>query len=92
MKYFHRSEQHEKDLQEDAAKRVSLSAANLPSICFYTFFPTHRTLNTVEISRDGRMVAGGFADSSVRLWDMNKSPGKSKEKENVYKSVVCEQR
>lgn len=34
----------------------------------------------MEISEDGSMVAGGFSDSSVRLWDLKKS---AKDKEKV---------
>eukprot|EP00026_Physarum_polycephalum_P004444 Phypoly_transcript_04463.p1 GENE.Phypoly_transcript_04463~~Phypoly_transcript_04463.p1 ORF type:complete len:668 (+),score=124.44 Phypoly_transcript_04463:86-2005(+) len=83
------SEQFENEIQEDVAKRVTLSATALPSICFYTFFHTHRSLNTAEISCDGSLVAGGFADSSVRLWDLKKS-AKEKEKKQVQKRKLRE--
>lgn len=83
------SEQFENTQQEDASKRVTLSATALPSICFYTFFHTHRSLNTAEISRDGSLVAGGFSDSSVRLWDLQKS-AKEKEKKQAQKRKLRE--
>lgn len=80
------SEQFENEVQEDANKSVHLSPSSLPSICFYTLFHTHRSLNTVDISRDGSMVAGGFADSSVRLWDLKKS-AKDKEKQTQKRKL-----
>ncbi|RPA86615.1 WD40 repeat-like protein [Ascobolus immersus RN42] len=46
----------------------------LPSIAMYTFHHTHNGLNTVEFSRDGRYVAGGFAESYVRIWDLTGKP------------------
>jgi WD40 repeat protein len=34
------------------------------------------SLNTMDFASDGSFVAGGFADSSVRLWNLKKSPNK----------------
>ena len=57
---------------QDLRKRVQLSAASLPSVCLYTFLNTHQSLNTVEISSDAQMVAGGFANSEIKLWNVAK--------------------
>ncbi|KAH6757362.1 hypothetical protein C2S51_038859 [Perilla frutescens var. frutescens] len=51
---------------------VQLSSMALPSISFYTFINTHDSLNRKSISHDGSMVAGGFSDSSLKVWDMAK--------------------
>ena len=48
----------------------------MPSVAFYTFTHAHGFLNCATVSRDAAIVAGGFADSAVRVWDMNKAvPG-----------------
>ncbi|KAL9678091.1 hypothetical protein QQ045_015930 [Rhodiola kirilowii] len=62
----------EQSILEDLRNRVQLSSAALPSVSFYTFLNTHNTLNCAAISPDGSMVAGGFADSSLKVWDMAK--------------------
>eukprot|EP01116_Phalansterium_solitarium_P021081 TRINITY_DN6434_c0_g1_i1.p1 TRINITY_DN6434_c0_g1~~TRINITY_DN6434_c0_g1_i1.p1 ORF type:complete len:651 (-),score=33.48 TRINITY_DN6434_c0_g1_i1:10-1962(-) len=69
------TEQAELDYLKDLGNRVTLSSSVLPSICFYTVFHSHGSLNTLDVSPDGSLVAGGFADSSVRLWDMMKPKG-----------------
>ncbi|EIE22407.1 putative TAF5 [Coccomyxa subellipsoidea C-169] len=62
----------EAELLEDLESRISLSDAALPSAVFYTFVNTHQSLNCVSFSSDGAMIAGGFADSSVRVYDASK--------------------
>ncbi|KAH6761508.1 TBP-associated factor 5 [Perilla frutescens var. hirtella] len=62
----------EQSLLEDLRNRVQLSSMALPSISFYTFINTHDRLNCASISHDGSMVAGGFSDSSLKVWDMAK--------------------
>lgn len=57
---------------DDLRNRVQLSSAALPSVSFYTFINTHNTLNTASISHDGSLLAGGFSDSSLKVWDMAK--------------------
>mmetsp|Transcript_5675 Transcript_5675/g.6154 ORF Transcript_5675/g.6154 Transcript_5675/m.6154 type:complete len:662 (+) Transcript_5675:56-2041(+) len=52
--------------------RVALSSKQLPSIACYTFFNTYDGLNCVAISDDCSLVAGGFEDSSIRIWDLQK--------------------
>eukprot|EP01104_Vermistella_antarctica_P008364 TRINITY_DN2087_c1_g1_i1.p1 TRINITY_DN2087_c1_g1~~TRINITY_DN2087_c1_g1_i1.p1 ORF type:complete len:655 (+),score=160.78 TRINITY_DN2087_c1_g1_i1:295-2259(+) len=65
------SEQLELDLINDVRKRVRLSANALPSVCCYTLLNTHDRLNCIDISDDGSMVCGGFADSVIKLWELN---------------------
>ncbi|KAI3463531.1 hypothetical protein Pfo_020194 [Paulownia fortunei] len=62
----------EHSILEDLRNRVQLSSVALPSISFYTFINTHNSLNCASISHDGSMVAGGFSDSSLKVWDMAK--------------------
>ncbi|KAK3036809.1 hypothetical protein RJ639_030501 [Escallonia herrerae] len=62
----------EHSILEDLRNRVQLSSVALPSVSFYTFINTHNGLNCSSISHDGSLVAGGFSDSSVKVWDMAK--------------------
>ncbi|PIN00738.1 hypothetical protein CDL12_26757 [Handroanthus impetiginosus] len=62
----------EQSILEDLRNRVQLSSMGLPSVSFYTFINTHSSLNCASISHDGSMVAGGFSDSSLKVWDMAK--------------------
>ncbi|KAI8569275.1 hypothetical protein RHMOL_Rhmol02G0266300 [Rhododendron molle] len=62
----------EHSILEDLRNRVQLSSVALPSVSFYTFVNTHNGLNCSTISSDGSLVAGGFSDSSLKVWDMAK--------------------
>ncbi|GMY29191.1 transcription initiation factor TFIID subunit 5 [Fagus crenata] len=62
----------EKSILEDLRNRVQLSSVSLPSVSFYTLINTHNGLNCSSISHDGSLVAGGFSDSSLKVWDMAK--------------------
>ncbi|KZV57940.1 protein with unknown function [Dorcoceras hygrometricum] len=62
----------EHTILDDLRNRVQLSGGALPSISFYTFINTHDGLNCASISNDGSLVAGGFSDSSLKVWDMAK--------------------
>ncbi|RVW65263.1 Transcription initiation factor TFIID subunit 5 [Vitis vinifera] len=62
----------EQSILEDLRNRVQLSSMALPSVSFYTFINTHNSLNCSSISHDGSLVAGGFSDSSLKVWDMSK--------------------
>ncbi|XP_030523603.1 transcription initiation factor TFIID subunit 5 isoform X1 [Rhodamnia argentea] len=62
----------EQSILEDLRNRVQLSSSALPSVSFYTFINTHNCLNCSSISQDGSLVAGGFSDSSLKVWDMAK--------------------
>eukprot|EP00897_Mesotaenium_endlicherianum_P009273 jgi/Mesen1/8374/ME000468S07809 len=68
-----RSEDAERQVLEDLRRRVRVSAQALPSVCFYTFLHAHSNLNCVALSPDGALVAGGFSDSSIKIWDMAKA-------------------
>ncbi|KAJ8461763.1 hypothetical protein OPV22_034689 [Ensete ventricosum] len=72
----------EKAILEDLRNRVQLSSLALPSICFYTFINAHNGLNCSAISQDGSLVAGGFSDSSLKVWDMSKIGQSAKPGEN----------
>eukprot|EP00891_Asterochloris_glomerata_P003035 jgi/Astpho2/3035/Aster-03343 len=50
--------------------RAELSPEDLPSAVLYTFVNTHKSLHCATTSEDGTLVAGGFADSSVRVFDV----------------------
>lgn len=82
------SEAAEAEHLEDISKRISLSASSLPSICFYTLFHSHQNCNTIEIARDGSTVAGGFADSTVRIWDLKKKNFQGKVRKEDYTTLV----
>ncbi|XP_077222566.1 TBP-associated factor 5 isoform X2 [Tasmannia lanceolata] len=62
----------EHSIIEDLRNRVQLGSLALPSVSFYTFINTHNGLNCSSISHDGSLVAGGFSDSSLKVWDMSK--------------------
>ncbi|XP_047167667.1 transcription initiation factor TFIID subunit 5 [Vigna umbellata] len=62
----------EQSILEDLRNRVQLSNVALPSVSFYTFINTHNSLSCSSISHDGSLIAGGFSDSSLKVWDMAK--------------------
>uniref|UniRef100_A0A804KMN9 TFIID subunit TAF5 NTD2 domain-containing protein n=1 Tax=Musa acuminata subsp. malaccensis TaxID=214687 RepID=A0A804KMN9_MUSAM len=62
----------EQAILEDLRSRVQLNSLALPSISFYTFVNTCNRLNCSSISQDGSLVAGGFSDSSLKVWDISK--------------------
>ncbi|KAG8551636.1 hypothetical protein GDO81_004190 [Engystomops pustulosus] len=57
-------------IMKEAAKRVRLGPDCLPSICFYTFLNAYQGLSAVDVTDDSSMIAGGFADSTVRVWSL----------------------
>ncbi|KAK8916869.1 hypothetical protein KSP39_PZI022521 [Platanthera zijinensis] len=63
----------EQSILDDLRNRVQVSSTALPSVNFYTFVNTHNGLNCTSISYDGSLVAGGFSDSSLKVWDMSKA-------------------
>ena len=51
--------------------RATVSPTDPPSCAFYTFLNTNQTLSSsVAFSQDGSLVAAGFDDASVRLYNM----------------------
>ncbi|KAK9387045.1 WD40-repeat-containing domain protein [Lipomyces mesembrius] len=57
---------------KDARSRLNIGPiqASLPSVCMYTFHNTYDGLNCLEFSEDSTLVAGGFADSYVKVWSL----------------------
>ncbi|XP_029466153.1 transcription initiation factor TFIID subunit 5 [Rhinatrema bivittatum] len=53
---------------KESTKRVRLGPDCLPSICFYTFLNAYQGLTAVDMTDDSSLLAGGFADSTVRVW------------------------
>lgn len=66
------SDELEAEMLQSIENRAALSSSALPSAAFYTFINSHHTLNCITSSSDGSCVAGGFADSSVRIYDLEK--------------------
>ncbi|XP_043568836.1 transcription initiation factor TFIID subunit 5 [Chiloscyllium plagiosum] len=57
-------------IMKEATKRVKLGPDCLPSICFYTFLNAYQGLTAVDFTDDSSLIAGGFADSTVRVWSV----------------------
>ncbi|XP_067297096.1 transcription initiation factor TFIID subunit 5 isoform X2 [Pseudorasbora parva] len=55
---------------KESTKRIRLGPDNLPSICFYTFLNAYQGLTAVDFTDDSSLLAGGFADSTVRVWSV----------------------
>ncbi|KAK9242994.1 WD40-repeat-containing domain protein [Lipomyces tetrasporus] len=57
---------------KDARSRLKIGPiqASSPSVCMYTFHNTYDGLNCLEFSEDSTLVAGGFADSYVKVWSL----------------------
>ncbi|KAL6765640.1 WD40-repeat-containing domain protein [Haematococcus lacustris] len=54
----------------DVEARATVSPARLPSCCFFTFANTRQSMTATTFLPDVRKVAAGFADSSVRLYNV----------------------
>ncbi|KAK9469725.1 WD40-repeat-containing domain protein [Lipomyces arxii] len=69
---------------KDARSRLHVGPveASLPSVCMYTFHNTYDGLNCLEFSDDSTLVAGGFADSYVKVWSL-----KGEKLQSVIKSA-----
>ncbi|KAG4302590.1 hypothetical protein PCANB_001211 [Pneumocystis canis] len=62
----------EKEIEviKDLRKRLILGPqASLPSVCMYTFHNTHDSLNCVDISENASLIACGFSESYIRVWN-----------------------
>lgn len=57
---------------EDVQNRIPVGPlqSSLPSVCMYTFHNSHDDLNAIEFSQDSALVAGGFADSFIKIWSL----------------------
>ncbi|KAG1654193.1 hypothetical protein FOA52_004568 [Chlamydomonas sp. UWO 241] len=54
----------------DMGARAALSASRLPSCCFFTFVNSRQALICSTFNRDASRVAAGFADASIRLYNV----------------------
>ncbi|XP_072265333.1 TAF5-like RNA polymerase II p300/CBP-associated factor-associated factor 65 kDa subunit 5L [Pyxicephalus adspersus] len=54
----------------DCIKKVKDGPPSLTTVCFYAFYNTDNLLNTAEISPNGKLLAAGFDNSSVKLWSL----------------------
>lgn len=59
---------------KEIRNRVKLSPQSLPSICMYTFHNTYGALNNVEFSEDGSLIAAGYSDSTIQLYNVTGNP------------------
>jgi transcription initiation factor TFIID subunit 5 len=50
------------------------SGPALPSVCMYTFHNTYDGLNCLDFSEDAALMAGGFAESYVRIFSLKGTP------------------
>ncbi|KAG7281981.1 hypothetical protein CRUP_003039 [Coryphaenoides rupestris] len=79
---------------KEATKRVRLGRDNLPSICFYSFLNAYQGLTAVDFTDDSSLIAGGYADSTVRVWSV--TPKKlhlsliDKESDDVLERIMDE--
>ncbi|XP_072319000.1 transcription initiation factor TFIID subunit 5 [Eucyclogobius newberryi] len=55
---------------KESTKRIRLGPEILPSICFYSFLNAYQGLTAVDFTDDSSLIAGGFADSTVRVWSV----------------------
>ncbi|CAH1758424.1 21207_t:CDS:10 [Entrophospora sp. SA101] len=58
------------DLVKDLTQRINLGPTSLPSVYFYAFYNTYISLNCLSISEDATLIAGGFAESYVKIWSL----------------------
>lgn len=58
------------EMLNDIRNRVQISSKLQPSAAIYTFHNTYDSLNSLKFSGDGKMIAGGFADSYIKVWSV----------------------
>eukprot|EP00055_Hartaetosiga_balthica_P002683 m.4853 g.4853 ORF g.4853 m.4853 type:complete len:673 (+) comp2302_c0_seq1:635-2653(+) len=63
----------------DSKQRIHLTGKTLPSACMYTFFNSLK-VTTLSFSDDGKLLAAGCSDSSVRIWSLTGEKLKSVKK------------
>lgn len=59
---------------EDDNLLTTITAESLPSAVFFTLLNTNLTLNAATASDNGKLIAGAFSDSTVRVWDATRGP------------------
>lgn len=60
------------DHLKEVRQRVGLGPTTLPSACVYTFFNTDERMYSMSFSDNVERIAGGFADSYIKIWDLTK--------------------
>jgi hypothetical protein len=55
---------------QDVESRAEVHAGALPSCCFFTFANSRQTLGCAAFSPNVALAAAGFADSSVRVYNV----------------------
>lgn len=79
-------------LQADLEARVEVSATALPSCAFFTLVNTAQSLNCAAFTTDSTQLIGGFADSTVRLYDLQRlgrPPGKGAALDCSSQGAAC---
>ncbi|KAI9079968.1 hypothetical protein K1719_038033 [Acacia pycnantha] len=66
-----RNDQLKEEIKVLQSRKTSL-AHNFNRVSFYMFLNTRNGLSCSSISHDGSLVAGGFSDPSLKVWDMAK--------------------
>ncbi|XP_014681181.1 PREDICTED: TAF5-like RNA polymerase II p300/CBP-associated factor-associated factor 65 kDa subunit 5L [Priapulus caudatus] len=56
---------------EQSIQQVRDGPPCMPSVCLYTFHATANSLSTASLSPDLSMLAGGFEDSSIKVWSLS---------------------
>jgi len=62
-------EKWQEDL-ESLRKAVKVSCKALPSVCCYTVLNAHASMSCMEVCAETNLVAAGFDDSLLRVWDL----------------------
>lgn len=72
---------------KEMRQRVDLGRNSLPSACMYTFFNTGGRVHCLTASSDSTMIAGGFADSYIKVWDLTRKGLKSLKSADELKEI-----
>ncbi|XP_029650658.1 TAF5-like RNA polymerase II p300/CBP-associated factor-associated factor 65 kDa subunit 5L [Octopus sinensis] len=67
------TDQVTKEMLLECIKSLQVLPPCLPSICFLAIATAHHSLSCASVSDDRKYVAGGFEDSSIRLWTLGAS-------------------
>mmetsp|Transcript_13494 Transcript_13494/g.35471 ORF Transcript_13494/g.35471 Transcript_13494/m.35471 type:complete len:666 (-) Transcript_13494:658-2655(-) len=60
----------EKEVLKELANAAAVSTVSLPSVAFYTLLHTDGGACCSRFSADARQMSAGFADSSIRVWNL----------------------
>ncbi|KAI9269889.1 WD40-repeat-containing domain protein [Sporodiniella umbellata] len=62
--------QAELESLHELRRLVSLGSVAPPSVCLYTFHHTQDQINCFSISEDANLIAGGFSESFIKIWNL----------------------